>query len=134
MAAQNISTEIYNRFKNEESVNSFTISKMMLDPIEITTKNEGGSIQQVKDDIYKVKYLNFNENNTNNYKKLNTLFGNSNYKLVDIEDSDSQEIIVYIARKGKHISENHLLIEEFGESSLISIYGNLKAKELCAIS
>ena len=134
MAAQNTATEIYNSFENEEGVNSFTISKMMLDAIDITTEDEDGSIHQIKGDINKVKFLNFNENNTDNYKKLNRLFGNSNYKLVDIEDSDTEGVIVYIARKGKHISEIHLLIEDFGEGSLISIYGNLKAEELCAIS
>ena len=134
MAAQNTSTEIYNSFENTEGVNSFSFSKMMLDAIDITTEDEDGSIQQIKGDLHKVKFLNFNENASNNYKKLNRLFGDSNYKLVDLENSDTEGIIVYIARKGKHISEIHLLIEDFGEGSLISIYGELKAKELCAIS
>ena len=134
MAAQNTSTEIYNSFENTEGVNSFSFSKMMLDAIDITTEDEDGSIQQIKGDLHKVKFLNFNENASNNYKKLNRLFGDSNYKLVDLENSDTEGIIVYIARKGKHISEIHLLIEDFGEGSLISIYGDLKAEELCAIS
>ena len=134
IAAQNTSLEIYNSFENAEGVNSFTFSKMMLDAIDITTEDEDGSIKTITGDLHKVKFLNFNENNTNNYKKLNRLFDNSIYKLVDLEDSDTEGIIVYVGRKGKDISEIHLLIEDSGEGSLISIYGELKAKELCAIS
>lgn len=93
IAAQNTSLEIYNSFENAEGVNSFTFSKMMLDAIDITTEDEDGSIKQITGDLHKVKFLNFNENNTNNYKKLNRLFDNSIYKLVDLEDSDTEGIM-----------------------------------------
>ena len=137
LVAQNSSLEIHNSFENSEDVNSFTFSKMMLDAIDMTTENEDGSIQHITGDIYKVKFLNFNEDTvegTNKFKKLNKLFEKSNYKLIDLKDEDTEGVKIYIAKKGKYINEIHLLFEDIGEGSLISIYGKLKSEELCAIS
>ena len=137
LVAQNSSLEIHNSFENEEGVNSFTFSKMMLDAIDMTTENEDGSIQHIRGDLHKVKFLNFNEDiadSTNNFKKLNRLFDKSSYQLIDLEDEDTEGVKIYIEKKGKYINEIHLLLEDIGEGSLISIYGKLKSDELCAIS
>jgi hypothetical protein len=134
ITAQNTSSEIYNSFENEENVNSFTFSKFMLDAIDMTSEDENGIIHHITGDLHKVKFLNFNGDNPENYKKLNRLFNNSIYKLVDVDTSDTEGVLVYIARKGRDISEVHLLIDDIGQGSLISIYGKLKSAELCAIS
>jgi|GEM_PF-2415003 hypothetical protein len=137
LVAQNSSLEIHTSFENKEGVNSFTFSKMMLDAIDMTTENEDGSIQHITGDLHKVKFLNFNEDtadSTNNFKKLNKLFNKSSYQLIDLEDEDTEGVKIYIEKKGKYINEIHLLLEDIGEGSLISIYGKFKSEELCAIS
>ena len=57
LVAQNTSLEIHNSVENEEGVNSFTFSKMMLDAIDMTTEDEDGSIQHITGDLHKVKFL-----------------------------------------------------------------------------
>lgn len=137
LVAQNTSLEIHTSFESLEGVNSFTFSKMMLDAIGMTTENEDGSVQHITGDLHKVKFLNFNEdelNSPDSFKKLNKLFEKSSYKLIDLEDEDTEGVIIYIEKKGKYINEIHLILEDIGEESLISIYGKLKSEELCAIS
>ena len=131
--AQKSSQEIHERFENENGVNSFTFSKMMLDAIDMTSESDDGSVHHLTGDLHKVKFLNFNEDaSQNSFEKLNSLFINSKYEIVDLDDSEG--VAVYIARKGKRISEIHLLLDDVGEGSLVSIYGKLKAEELCTIS
>ena len=131
--AQKSSQEIHERFENEKGVNSITFSKMMLDAIDMTSESDDGTVHHLTGDLHKVKFLNFNEDaNLNSFEKLNSLFINSKYEIVDLDDSEG--VTVYIARKGKRILEIHLLLNDIGEGSLVSIYGKLKAEELCTIS
>jgi len=135
VSAQSHSNKIYFEFEDTEGTNTFSFSKMMLDAIDITTEDDDGTLHHVTGDLHKVKFLNFSEEaNIKSYSKLNQLFENSKYTMVDFENEDVEGVKIYIEKKGRHISEVHLLLDGFGEGSLVSLYGKLKAKELCAIS
>jgi len=132
MSAQNFS---YDNYENQEGVNAFSFSKKMLDAIDITTYNEDGTQQHITGDLHRVKFLNFNEDaSEKSYKNLEMFFKTSKYKKVNMENEEAEGVEIYIKKKGTKISEVHLLLSDLGKGSLISLYGNLKANELCAIS
>jgi len=72
----------------------------MLDAINITTEDEEGTIHHITGDLHKVKFLNFSEEaNIKSYSKLNQLFENSKYTIVDLEDEDVEGVKIYIEKK-----------------------------------
>ena len=125
----------YESYENLEGVNSFSFSKKMLDAIDITTDNDDGTQHHITGDLHRVKFLNFSkEASAKNYENLEAFFQNSKYKKVNLEDEESVGVGIYVKKKGANISEVHLLLSDIGKGSLISLYGKLKANELCAIS
>lgn len=135
--AQSYSNIIYDELETEQGINSFTFSKLMLDAIDMTTEGEDGTVHHITGDLHKVKFINATDGGDTEfylYKKLHRFFIESDYEPIDFEQENEDNVELYIERKGKHITEVHIIMKELGEGSLISFYGKLKAEELCSIS
>lgn len=119
-----------------EQVNSFSFSKMMLDAIDITTEDEQGNSQRITGDLHKVSFINSKgeEKTSKEFRtKIHKFLNQKRFTEIDLEEEENQ-VQVYIDRKGKNISEVHIVINNIEGASLISLFGKIKAEELCAIS
>ena len=139
MNAQSLSDRIYQQYESQEGISSFSFSKSMLDAIDITTEDEKGNLHQITGDLSQIKFISQSyseELNDDFFHSVQNLFENYKYEKVDVDSEQNQkeDVKVYVQRKGKYITEIHLLAKNIGEGSLVSFYGKLVTNELCAIS
>lgn len=134
--AQIKTSAFINELEELEHINSFSFSKMMLDAIDITTEDEHGNSKRITGDLHKVSFIHSDggqETSKEFHSKTSKFLKQRRFNQIDL-DEDENNVYVYVDRRGKNITEVHIHIKNNEGGSLISIFGKIKAEELCAIS
>lgn len=125
-------SRIYSLLDEKYDAFSLSLSKEMIDFFDLDI-DMNGKEKWVTGDFTKGKMMTISSEEVK-AKTICTLFSDEKYEMVDIEDelekedSDSDEVYLFIQRKGKNISQAHFIVESDENVILLSIYGNMQVK------
>lgn len=132
---QNKSHRIYEDFANKEGITHFTLSRNMINVVNLTLDDENKS---VSGDLHEIKVLFFNPekgNLKNSFSKIvNGKLKRMNYREVENDCKDQNtESRFWIRGSRKHVKECHVVLAGTDKDSygcLVSFYGDMDVKDL----
>jgi hypothetical protein len=123
-------SKIYNELRQHEEVFSMSVSKNMEDFFDMDF-DLNGKEKWITGDFTKGKLLVVKKEGTP--IDLMKLFIEENYEWVDLEDKtdedeEKDEAYLFVARKGKHVSEANLVVVSEDTIVVVTVYGDIEVK------
>jgi len=132
---QSKSYRIYNEFDHQDGFSSFSLSKNMLDVVDLTLDDEN---KKVTGDLKEIRIMVFNpkkaELHKDFYRMMNHKLSRMRYKKAEPEDADpSDNVTFWIKGNKRKVRECHIVIgndNPNGLNCLISFYGDMDVRNL----
>jgi hypothetical protein len=118
---------IHEKFKGDTGVFALSLSKTMLDAIDLDLK-WNDELKYVNGDLNRIEFLAFSEEIQKRQSELLKDLNGKHYEEFDLEDED-EDLRVFVVRKGKNITQVHFLktSEQKDEGvCLLSVYGDIQ--------
>jgi hypothetical protein len=132
---QSKSYRIYNEFDQQEGFSWFSVSKNMLDVVDLTLDDEN---KKVTGDLKEIRVMVFNPkkalSHPDFYRMMNRKLSRMHYKKAEPEDADpSDHVAFWIKGNKRKVRECHIVIgnkNPDGLHCLISFYGDMDVRNL----
>lgn len=134
-SAQSKSYRIFDEFSNREGFTSLSLSKSMIDAVDLKLDDEN---KKITGDLNEIRILFLNREKSNLGvslpKTIADKFNKLNYKKVEPKDKgDSDDVEFWIEGDSKKVRECHVIVTDSKDnqfSCLVSFYGNFKVEDL----
>ncbi|HZK96306.1 MAG TPA: DUF4252 domain-containing protein [Prolixibacteraceae bacterium] len=134
-SAQSKSYRIFDEFSNREGFTSLSLSKSMIDAVDLKLDDEN---KKITGDLNEIRILFLNREKSNLGvslpKTIADKFNKLNYKKVEPNDKgDSDDVEFWIEGDSKKVRECHVIVTDSKDnqfSCLVSFYGNFKVEDL----
>ena len=132
---QSKSYRIYKEFDQQDGFTWFSVSKSMLDVVDLTLDDEN---QKVTGDLKEIRVMVFNpkkaESHQDFYRMMNRKLSRMHYKEVEPDDAGtSGNLTFWIKGNKRKVRECHIVIgndNPNGLNCLISFYGDMDVRHL----